>query len=247
MHRTILPSWITDLLPEPVEPHVISLEGEDLVLTGPGEKEVNFGSDFQGLSSATRNVDVIFNEEVQEKFGIDRHTLGLTFPASKTSTGVIMSHTDQDRLRSLEGDFEDSLRHSLKYQADPSDFYNSYYLVDTHPVFWLCYDVEKSPWYWRTTGHAETLSQYVDKNNGQIVIGLETGSHVEPDFKGHYHDYRLDVYADTFENAFIELAAMVNKFHYPDGTDKLEVDHIKPQWIVDLEDRIKEIDKVKEA
>jgi hypothetical protein len=50
------------------------------------------------------------------------------------------------------------------------------------------------------------------------VIYLETGSHLNKVEDGgklyqeHYHDYRLDVWANTFEQAFIKLAAMVYKF-----------------------------------
>lgn len=50
------------------------------------------------------------------------------------------------------------------------------------------------------------------------MIYLETGSHLNKVEDGgklyqeHYHDYRLDVWADTFEQAFIKLAAMVLSF-----------------------------------
>ncbi len=49
-----------------------------------------------------------------------------------------------------------------------------------------------------------------DEDNGQLVIYLETGSHLNKVedggklFQEHYlSDYRLDVWANTFEQAFL--------------------------------------------
>lgn len=69
-------------------------------------------------------------------------------------------------------------------------------------------------------GHCQNVyhGAYNDEDDGKLVIYLETGSHLNKVEDGgklyqeHYHDYRLDVWADTFEQAFIKLAAMVYKF-----------------------------------
>lgn len=70
--------------------------------------------------------------------------------------------------------------------------------------------------------------------DGKLVIYLETGSHlnkVQDDgnlYEEHYHDYRLDIWADTFEQAFIELVPMVYKFFDHQGVERLDALHIKP-------------------
>lgn len=90
------------------------------------------------------------------------------------------------------------------------------------------------------------------EDDGRLVIYLETGSHLNKVEDGsklyqeHYHDYRLDVWADTFEQAFIELAAMVYKFFDHQGIERLDVPHIEPAWVLELQESMKELKKWKE-
>ena len=83
------------------------------------------------------------------------------------------------------------------------------------------------------------------------MIYLETGSHLNKVEDGgklyqeHYHDYRLDVWANTFEQAFIKLAAKVYKFFDHQGVERPNVPHIKPAWVLELDERIAEFKKWK--
>ena len=64
--------------------------------------------------------------------------------------------------------------------------------------------------------------------------------------QAHYHDYRLDVWADTFEQAFIELAAMVHKFFDHQGVERPDVPHVKPAWALELQEIITDVEKWKD-
>jgi hypothetical protein len=87
--------------------------------------------------------------------------------------------------------------------------------MDKHPMFW--YQTEHGSWV-DEYGHS-TLSTDVFMVDGKVRIGLEGGSTV-PRTTHHYHDYKLDVYADTFEEAYIAFAAKIHQHHDLDGTDR---------------------------
>lgn len=264
MSKPILPEWLIEELPEVQPAAVISMAGEKIRLTTPDGEVTDFDT-LQEVHDATRQIQFTIEDEVYTAHGEEPQGFGLFFSVSKHFSSALMSLTDADRLRMLESAYEHSLRNHIRYQADPS-FYNSYHFVSTHPAFWYRHasHAEQFPWDWETGGYCDKVSQYVmrvdkEEDNPEAfpqgyVIALEAGSHVatedphfkRPSYTSHYHDYRLDVYELTFEAAFIELARLVDKFFYIDGTEKPDVDHVKPSWIVELEERVADLDRIRD-
>ena len=90
---------------------------------------------------------------------------------------------------------------------------------------------------------------YKDEDDGRLRICLETGAHVDKVsdsvkiYQEHYHDYRLDVCADSFEQAFIQLAELLYKFFDNHGIERPDVEYLKPQWVLELEQQVVECKK----
>ena len=245
MFVTALPTWLEAELPPLKEPSILTVEGDELIVTAPdGTRTVH--SDLRAVQQAKGADDLKIMPEVYAKFGEEGlDDFALFFPVSKNFSGMLMSYTDEDRRASLERDFAYSLECAEAYAADPEDFLKAYNFIDHHPAFWL----RHSDWHWSTASHCERLSHYVTKADGELVIGFETGSHVPGDehtegFTTHYHDYRLDVYADSFEHAYIKLAAAVAKFFAPDGSEYEDVEHEVPEWIRTVQERAAEAERL---
>lgn len=255
----LLPAWLTEFLPEVTEPHVVSL-GPDktLILTAPDGTITPYPGPAE-VSDATRGLDLAIEREVYEAYGEDPDmTLGIFFPTGRNLSGMLMAFSDKDRLHLLESAYSAALEATIRYEADPTSFYAAYDFIDSHPAFWTC---EDGGWFWRTSGHCARVDQMVmrvdrEEDNAEAypqgyVIALETGAHVGPDehtgvehaYTAHYHDYRLDVYALTFEEAYVKLAALVHKFFNPDGTERPDVAHDKPEWVEELERRVQDFEE----
>jgi hypothetical protein len=243
-----LPEWLQQLLPEPQEAHRAYLEADKFVLEAPtGEKQIF--DDLESFGKAVHNIEFEVAKEIYKKYG-----RFLSYPsADGFYHTMILAHSDKIRIKNLKSEYKDFLRNAKKYLKDPDSFFNAYYFIDTHPAFWLNKDLEKFPYFWDTSNHCERISHYVSKDdNNDLVVGLETGCHIkesthEPysqNYSNHYHDYRLDVYGKTFEEAFIELARKVNLFYNLDGTEVIpEPEHQQPPWVKKVNDSVEKYKK----
>jgi hypothetical protein len=131
------------------------------------------------------------------------------------------------------------LRTAKAYTEDPTDFLKSYYFLQGHPAFWTRSDPERFPYSWNTSSGTASISSFptVDRD-GNVVISMEHGSAVPPLRASRYHDPRLDVWAPTFEQAYIEMAARTHKYFTLDGEKREDV-HYEPQpWEVELSKRL---------
>jgi len=255
-----LPSWLEELLPEKETPLKLTVaeDGKSLELISvDGTSQI-----FSELKDAHKVIlssdkDLFIDESVYNLFPESQGFM-LTYPSEggKGYTTLVMSHTDEDRHKSLRSSYKDSLFYIEKYEAEPNDFFNAYHLIDSHPAFWIVADLVENPWYWSQEGYMGKVHQHVWKDRHcesdpeQTMVALEAGSHVEKDSEGkpsynsHYGDWRLEVVAKTFEEAVIALAARVVLCFNSDGTDKPEdsIDLPKPKWVVELEERLDEHD-----
>lgn len=234
-----LPTWLTSILPPLREPIVLSMAGDEFKLTAPSGETSTFTTLVE-VRDALGNEDVKIEPEVFVANGDDADGLnmGLIFSISEHFSGTILGMTDEERLDGLERAYAYSQDCAKTYEAEPNSFLNSYNFLDAHPAFWT---TRHGDFDWDTAGHGQRIDHMVMKDDaGNVVIALETGAHVEPAMDSHYHDYRLDVYAATFEEAYVKLAAAVHKFFAPDGEDRGDVEHDKPAWVEELEVRVAE-------
>jgi hypothetical protein len=111
-------------------------------------------------------------------------------------------------------------------------------------------------WRWETSGYCAKidLTPFRD-GGGDIVITLEAGQHVPTEqrhikidgeqrwvtvlntYWTHFHDYRLDTWAPTYEDGIVHLARLVDRFFDTYGDERPGVDHDVPQWVAELERR----------
>lgn len=184
--------------------------------------------------------DVQFTGDVEEAFGKE-NTMLMTVPSvhnGRTYTRMLISHTDRDSEYLQKNDYLGFLRTNLEYEKNPNDFYTAWLWLDSHPAFWFRDKKDSTDWVTRSISKVEVMLTKDD--NGNTVVMLEHGAAVKPERVMHYHDLRLDVYAATYEEAIVKLAALVNKFFNYDGSEKENVEYVKSALEVKLDEAIAE-------
>lgn len=239
-----LPEWLENELPDVKTHGSLSYVDGKYIATSPE----NDKAEFQTLEEAFDHMQNVFKSETtfNENLPEYEEAMGMFFTSKKVinnSVRALLSITDTERKATLEETFKSFLNLASKYENNPDEFMTAYYFVDSHPAFWTRNKNEKT-WYWNTSGHCNRMhvSPFKDHDDN-MFWEIETGSHVEPKYKEHYHSPKLDSYGSTIEEAYLELASLVFKFYNNDGTAREEVPVPLKDWEIDL---IKRIDKMKE-
>lgn len=235
-----LPTWLVEALPELSAPYRVAMgDGGGLVATSP-EGVVQEFPDLKSMHQALRDEDLDIADDVYEAHGCSRSGLGLSYPSSPSGFRTMVSaRTDAGRMRHLMTGYEAWLEQEAKYVKDPTNFYEAYHFVDSHPAFWTRPHAERMPFHWDMTGYMCKVRQYLGKTaDGAVYVSLEAGGHVpeasNPEwgtYSSHYADYRLEVTGDTFEQAVVALAANVYKFFDSAGVDRPDVEFEEPEWL----------------
>jgi len=234
---TTLPEWLLKELPEIKEPSTLSYENGEYIALSPNGLKKTFNTIDEAYDYAQKewNSEVELDKSLPEYHENSLHVWG---KRSNHGVRILISSSDKKKLKELEEDYEEFLKLAEEYYSNPEDFNIVYRFVDCHPAFWNRHSKEH-PWLWSTEGHCAlhngklTLEPVFEQ--GKHSWFIETGSHVETDYNTRYHDYRLDSKGETVEEAFVNLAKLIDKFYNLDGSDKGDVPHIKPQWILNLE------------
>lgn len=246
-----LPQWLLDEIPEPYESIRISYDGSDYVVTVPESIEnVETGEyRYDNLEKAydafnISGVDVEIDKSVPEWDNSDFAWVSL--PSGDGYSRLLFSSSWGKRADFLEMRFAHSQRCAATYHENPQDFLAAYGFVTTHPVFWLksalrarrcgkdCSmkrpDRDARTFDWDTDCRSFYLQPFSQGKGNGFGWLLEAGGHT-PDFSQHYHDVRLDVFAPSVEEAYIQFAALLVKFFEDDGTEKdvLEDDPLSAQ------------------
>jgi len=252
-----LPKWLTEVLPQ-IEPHYVATLTDDkkILVVSPEDEKFIFET-VEEFYEIFNHKPIAIGQEILDHFN-GKDSVLLTFKSKVSGFNTLfVSITDIERMRILENDYENFLKNAKSWREDPTSFLNSYYYVDTHPAFWT--RSEADSWSWQTSGHCGKIYQMVwgpDEKNPEVTVGLETGSHVGPEgakkeygypdkyvtYSEHYHDWRLDSYGRTFEEAYVELAKKVFMAFDNEGNDLPNSDDYfdKPEWVSTVEERIKE-------
>lgn len=169
-----------------------------------------------------------------------RYTM-LSVPTERKSfSRALISSTKEDSEWLDKHDYYRFLKKTVKYETNPNDFITAFYWLNAHPAFW--WRSREDQTYWIKEGNSKITVDIDKDDNGQVWVMLEHGSAVEPARTQHYHDLRLDIYAHTYEQAIIELAAKVHKFFHVDGSGREDVQYEKSQLELTLEERVKELE-----
>lgn len=178
---------------------------------------------------------VIFTGDTEAVTGKKRRGKTLAVPHEDGRGGgrLLISHTHDDDVWIAKETYLEFLYIALDYLKDPKDFVKAWVFVDSHPMGWGRGQGDSH--FWATDGSAGKVWIYPNRNEkGKVRFMLEHGSQVEPERTSRYHDLRLDVYSDSYEEGFVKLAKKVNKFFYFDGSEKPDVKYKKS----DLENRL---------
>lgn len=249
-----LPKWLTDLLPAQVEPLEINLvhgaEG-GYVLTGEGlepEYFTELTAVLEAGISREENLgkDLFISPEVHQNDNRGFFTLPIE---GSDNLRLVFSYTDKDRYKNLQRNYQAFLSFAESYSNDPDNFVYAWRFVDAHPAFWTAHDLKNHPWLWETSGYMSKVRQSVYFVEGQPMVELEGGGHVNDNpespeyYKRHYGDWRLELAAPTFEEAVLELAARVAKSFNNAGDSLPESDFPldPPEWVLDLRERIEDM------
>jgi len=139
-------------------------------------------------------------------------------------------------LTSIEDDYRDFIEcHLAEYDKNPDDFMTAYEFLNNHPTFWTRLIKDRSKYNrkdyisWHTHEGISTL--YASPIPKEITSKeydwcMEGGAHVErddheiPAYTTCYHDWKLDSWGASYEEACINFAKNVRK-HLPlDGSPR---------------------------
>lgn len=188
------------------------------------EKEFDVNIQFTGQLSLTGNG----NQDSKPDFVCENNRFLLTF-------------TDQEEKDLAIRAYLGFLFLAEAYYKNPTDFVLSFNWVKAHPAFWTRHEYDPTSWCTNYSTYWFDITQ----NDGEVVYMLEAGAAVQPERTTHYHDLRLDVYAPSFEDGFIRLAALVDKFFHLNGSEREKVSYIPSELEKTLTRRVEEINNLK--
>lgn len=119
-----------------------------------------------------------------------------------------------------------------------TDMVAAYSFLESHPAFWSRHTMEHPDTWAQDKGLSGLWIDVSKRQDGSPIVMLEHGSAVEPERIRHYHDPRLDVYADSFEEAYIQLAKKVHEFFALDGSERPDTDYEPQPWEQEVQERL---------
>lgn len=119
------------------------------------------------------------------------------------------------------------------------DMVLAYAFLQHHPAFWYRPDPETRPNQWVTDNGLHSLWVCPTYNDeGKTVVMMEHGAAVPPARDHHYHDPRLDVWAPTFEDGYVQTAKLLHKYFALDGSERKDIPYKPQKWEVELQERL---------
>jgi hypothetical protein len=166
------------------------------------------------------------------------------FPAYLDTEGRYISLFIEDKedmdVFLAKGRYHKFLESTLRYEKNPDNFRTAWNWLDRHPAFWS--HRSEDDFYWSTENNSRIWMGVSANREGNTVIMLEHGAAVRDSRTHHYHDLRLDIYAPTYEEAIIQLAAKVYQFFEVDGSERKDVEYEKSELEITLEEKVAAID-----
>lgn len=229
-----LPSFYTFAEPRPDYDGVIAgVDGGFTVEVVAPDGSIVPGSPFASLTAA---YDTVRNLGANIIFSGDKAAAGITRDSFITENSrLLLISSDSRKVKNAKYNFLLFLFATEEYYAKRDDFFTAYNWVLSHPAFWSV--GRTSPHYWNTNYGSASL-EIIRNDKDELVYMLEAGAAVEPERVMHYHDLRLDVYAPSFEDAYVQLADLVDKFFHVDGSERENVDYVPSDLEILLKERM---------
>lgn len=240
-----LPDWLEAVLPDVPEPAVVDyIDGsEQCSLRFPEGIISDYDNMvFESINDAytfvtEQGIDFTFGEKVERQHGRFVSVPSDTMPGL---SALLIDHSKTDKLNLIKMHYRSWLETADHYLENPDDFMSAYYFMDSHPCFWV--RERESFLEWQESGHAVNLwiVPQVKDDKGTVGFMGEAGSHIAPEYRSYYHDLRLDVYTESYEDTIIELARRVHKFFAIDGSERENVEYEKSDIEKDLDAAVNE-------
>jgi hypothetical protein len=249
-----LPEWMRQNVPEPRHPAVISYDessGAYRYTHADNGMVKEFASTEEAYDYAhSTGEDFTFEGEFPDCDTLFSGMLTTKTNGSKKGverfSRMLMASTDEDKLQSLHYHYRNFLALAQKYRQNPEDFMTAYAFVRSHPAMWIKQfhprdtdETKSAPTYNWNTDNSDIWCEPMVDDDGVIRWALETGAHT-PEYTERYHDFRLDVWNESIEGAYIDLAAKIDKFFHEDGTERTGVEYTKSKLELMLESRMKQ-------
>lgn len=203
-----LPSFLTFPVPKTA---VVEWDGEMFTCEHADESQKSLRDMRQHLRQW--DIDIIFGESIASVPGLSVRG-GMAI-----DEGGYMTIEWLDPRERAAIEYWSFLETAKDYIAEPKSFVKSYAFLDNHPAFWHLHRHGELDWIF--DGFASKFYTMVfptDKYETGVMVGFEAGG-TAPGHILHYHDLRLDTYAGSFEDAYVQLAAKVHEHFDLDGTD----------------------------
>lgn len=201
-----LPSFYA-LEPQKIH-HVVSWDGKVFTATGLKGEYVNIKDMYDVLEKLNGDSDFIFDESVGNAPGVS--SMGEMVFVDNKNQDILLGYLNPDtnayfsyyRFLSLAKEWLDNQENAML----------AYNFINLHPAFWYRDTNERYQYDWITTGGQKTMDIWVsDDDKGRMVVSLEHGEAVNPERNYHAHNSRLDIYAYSFEDAYIKMAKAVHR------------------------------------
>jgi hypothetical protein len=198
--------------PEGPSPFVVYVKDDQGVPFNDGQPFLNLSSAYDAIKEVKG--DCVFSGDLD--VAKIKRAGGMVMENNR----LLLSITDEEKIGLVKHDYLTWLFLTEEYRKNPNDFLHAFRWVRSHPAFWSRSTPESHYW---ETNYSDFWFEVSRSETGELVYMLEAGSAVEPERTSHYHDLRLDVYAPSFEEAYIKLASLVDKFFNIDGSERQNV------------------------
>lgn len=168
-------------------------------------------------------------------------SLMMDIPGSEMKR-MLSSHTDKTSRFLDAENFLRFLYTATKYLENPNDFLNAWEFLDTHPYGWYRLNKDTTDWIMNELVSRMGVAPYLDDKTQTVVFMVESGATYPPERTNRYHDLRLDVYAPSYEQGIIDMAAKVHKFFYLDGSERENVQYEKSKLELLLDERLADLE-----
>lgn len=225
VEAVVLPTWLSDNLPDHLPKSVISFKGGKFHVSHDGSEHDTINEAYDYLRTLKDGYQLVLDESVNGQGG---ELTGAFFHCDpeegKTTTRLLMSYPTEERLYAMKEDYLRWLDEIVvQYESNPNDFLNSHNFLSYHPAFWVR-DKNEKTFNWEMDFGLDKLAinVWADEETGLPVVFLEHGLHVEPEYIRHYHDDRIFSRSDTYEGAIVVMARRVHKTYDVDGVERTE-------------------------
>jgi hypothetical protein len=180
----------------------------------------------QALTSRPQRYDIFFDESlVEAKLGI--HFLGDRSCFVTARGAGLINMTTGAREMLMKGHYHTFLELDALYHQDPDDWVAAYTWLKHHPAFYhypryTDIDDPDSDIIMQNGLRWLSVAVWRSEETDQPIVMFEHGATTgeNSSLAQPSHDIRLDTYASTFEDAYLDLARSVDRLYGIDGLER---------------------------